>query len=86
MGWIKIYKTARISDGILRLYYVANKKVLKALNEETSVINNLKDLWGIAQNEIVPTAKRFFEDYKKYEKENQNQKLSLLAMHSRYIA
>ena len=50
VGWIKIFKSARISDGILRLYYVANKKVLKALNEESSVINALKDMWGINQN------------------------------------
>ena len=50
MGWIKIFKSARVSDGILRLYYVANKRVLKALNEEATVINNLKDLWGISQN------------------------------------
>ena len=39
---------------------MANKRVLKALNEEATVINNLKDLWGISQNEIVPTARRFF--------------------------
>lgn len=60
--------------------------MLKVLNEESTVINNLKELWGITQNEIVPTAKRFFEDYKKYEKETQSQKLSLLAMHARYVS
>jgi alanyl-tRNA synthetase len=32
VGWIKIFKTSRISDGILRLYYVAGKKVMSALN------------------------------------------------------
>jgi hypothetical protein len=64
---------------------MANKKVLKSLNEEATVINNLKDLWGINQGEIVQTAKRFFEDYKKYEKETQTQKISLLGMHVRYI-
>jgi alanyl-tRNA synthetase len=66
VGWIKIFKSTRVSDGILRLYYMANKKVLKSLNEEATVINNLKDLWGINQGEIVQTARRFFEDYKKY--------------------
>lgn len=66
VGWIKIFKSARISDGILRLYYMANKKVLKSLNEETTVINNLKDMWGINQNEIVQTARRFFDDYKRF--------------------
>jgi hypothetical protein len=65
---------------------MANMKVLKSLNEETTVINNLKDLWGINQNEIVATARRFFEDYKKFEKETQSQKLSLLCMHVKYIS
>lgn len=65
---------------------MANKKVLKSLNEEATVINNLKDLWGINQGEIVQTAKRFFEDYKKFEKETQTQKISLLGMHVRYIS
>jgi alanyl-tRNA synthetase len=56
--WIKIFKTSRISDGILRLYYVAGKKVLSLLNAETKIINNLKDMWGINQQEIVSTAER----------------------------
>lgn len=65
---------------------MAGKKVMKNLNEETTIINKLKDLWGINQDEIVPTAARFFNDYKKFEKETQNQKMSLLGMHVKYIA
>jgi len=86
VGWIKIFKSTRISDGVLRLYYMAGKKVMKNLNEETVVINKLKDLWGINQDEIVPTAARFFNDYKKFEKETQSQKMSLLGMHVKYIS
>lgn len=41
---------------------------MKSLNEETTVINKLKDLWGINQDEIVTTATRFFNDYKRFEK------------------
>lgn len=65
---------------------MAGKKVMKSLNEETTIINELKDLWGINQNEIVPTASRFFNDYKKFEKETQNQKMALLGMQVRYIS
>jgi hypothetical protein len=43
-------------------------------------------LWGINQDEIVPTAARFFNDYKKFEKETQSQKMSLLGMHVKYIS
>ena len=49
VGWVKIFKATRISDGILRLYYMAGKKVMTPLNEETNIINNLKELWGINQ-------------------------------------
>jgi alanyl-tRNA synthetase len=66
VGWVKIFKATRISDGVLRLYYMAGKKVMKHLNEETTIINKLKDLWGIKEDEIVPTANRFFNDYKKF--------------------
>ncbi len=66
VGWIKLIRTTRISDGILRLEYVAGKSVIPLLNEETKVINELKSLWGTSQNEIVPTAKRIFTDYRKY--------------------
>lgn len=83
VGWIKLIKSARISDGILRLYYMAGKKVMKALNQETLVINQLKDLWGVKLEDIVSTASRFFNDTKKYEKINQNQKLALLSMQVR---
>jgi len=32
VGWIKLLKTARISDGIVRLYYVAGEKTIEKLN------------------------------------------------------
>ena len=65
MGLIKILKTARISDGIVRLYYVAGELALLLLNEESSVINHLTSDWGISQDDLLPTAARFFEGYKR---------------------
>lgn len=52
---------------------------MKTLNDETEIIHKLKDLWGVKQQDIVNTASRFFNDYKKFEKEAQNQKLMLLS-------
>jgi alanyl-tRNA synthetase len=34
VGWIKIIKSQRISDGIVRLYYVALEKAIESLNTE----------------------------------------------------
>jgi alanyl-tRNA synthetase len=39
VGWVKILKTSRIQDGVLRLYYVAGSVTIDVLNKETEVIN-----------------------------------------------
>ena len=43
----KLIKSKRISDGIVRLYYVAGKKALDELDEDNKVIHQLEDLWGV---------------------------------------
>ena len=43
-------------------------------------------MWGIPGDEIVNTANRFFNDYKKLEKETQSQKMSLLGIQVKYIS
>lgn len=42
VGWIKIFRSARVSDGVVRLYYVAGKHVLPLLNSETNIIGQLR--------------------------------------------
>lgn len=49
VGWIKIIKSARISDGVVRLYYVAYERAIEELNKERDILNNLCDTWGINQ-------------------------------------
>lgn len=41
MGTIKLIKSTRISDGILRLYFVAGENALKKLNEEAAILYQL---------------------------------------------
>ena len=65
VGWIKMINSRRISDGIVRLYYIANEKAMEIMNKETILLQDLCRLWGIEQQQIFPTAQRFFDDYKK---------------------
>lgn len=65
VGWIKIQKTQRISDGVVRLYYVAHERAIEKLNEEQDIMNQLCLTWGVDQTQILPTANRFFNEYKK---------------------
>lgn len=73
VGWVKLLKSSRISDGIVRLEYVCFEKALQELNEETHIINNLCQEWGIERSAIVKTATRFFTDYKKFANKIQKQ-------------
>ena len=67
VGWVKMNKSHRISDGIVRLEYVAYERALEELNAETSIINTLCKDWNIEKNKIVQTGNRFFHEFKKYE-------------------
>jgi alanyl-tRNA synthetase len=78
VGTIKILKTSRISDGIVRLYYVAGERALDCIADETSIINGLCKEWGVNQPEIVTTAGRFFDGYKRLQTKVGKQDAKLL--------
>jgi len=78
VGLIKLIKSARISDGIVRLYYVAGEHALGLLNEESNILDGLTSSWGIAPDDILPTATRFFDGYKKYAALVQKQNTQIL--------
>lgn len=50
IGWIKLLKTIRISDGIVRLYFVAGEKCIPKLNYEHDTLTSLMELWGVSMN------------------------------------
>jgi len=82
VGLIKFIKSARISDGIVRLYYVAGENALGLLNEENVILNGLTSSWGVGSDEILSTATRFFDGYKKFSNQvtKQNEKILDLQM------
>jgi alanyl-tRNA synthetase len=80
VGWIKMINSRRISDGIVRLYYVANERAMEIMNKETILLQDLCRLWGIDQPQIFPTAKRFFDDYKKFKTTTQKQDGQILGL------
>lgn len=50
VGWIRIIKSQRISDGIVRLYYVARNRAIEVLNQENNILNSLCETWGVDQS------------------------------------
>lgn len=86
VGYIKLIKTKRISDGIVRLYYVAHKKAVNELNEDNKVINQLELLWGVERGMIFDTANRFFGDNKKLNNKLKSQSQKLVEFEMKNIA
>lgn len=85
VGWIKLIKTQRISDGIVRLYYVAQERAIDVMNEDQKIINTLTKEWGISGHEIVDTALRFFNDSKRLEKLTDKQSKTILNLQMKAV-
>uniref|UniRef100_A0A7S3CS37 Alanyl-transfer RNA synthetases family profile domain-containing protein n=1 Tax=Strombidium rassoulzadegani TaxID=1082188 RepID=A0A7S3CS37_9SPIT len=85
VGWIKIVKTQRISDGIVRLYYVAYERAIDVLNGEMEIMNKLCETWGIDQTQILPTATRFFNEYKKLSSVTKKQDQQILNLQVKFV-
>ena len=85
VGWIRIIKSSRISDGTLRLYFVAGEKTIQKLNVETDILDDLCELWSVSENQIIDTAKRFFKEYKRLNNETEKQDKKILDLQIRYI-
>lgn len=85
VGWIKILRTTKIQDGIVRLYYVAGERTIQRLNTEKEILNNLQKLWSIPQDLIVETADKFFKESKKYSNECARQEQKILNLQVKYV-
>jgi len=85
VGVIKLLKTSRISDGIVRMTYVAGDLALENFNNETKILNVLCEDWGVQQTDILPTAKRFFEGYKRYGSKLKKQYVQLVELQLNYF-
>lgn len=84
VGWIRIIKSQRISDGIVRLYYVAQEKAIQVLNEEHEIMQKLCDQWGVDATQIVPTASRFFNDFKRLSSQAKKQDQQILNLQVKF--
>jgi hypothetical protein len=80
-----LIKTSRISDGIVRLYYVARDRAIEVMNTETKIMNKLCETWGVDQSQIEKTASRFFNEYKKLSAQTKKQDQQILNLQVMYL-
>ena len=63
---IKVIKSERIQDGVVRLTFMADKPAIKEIQKLDGVVKNLMSLWGVKEDEVYKTAERFFSEAKNY--------------------
>lgn len=85
VGWVKIIKSQRISDGIVRLYYVARERAIEVMNNETQILTNLCKTWGVDQNQIDQTANRFFHEFKRLSAVTKKQDMQILSLQVKFL-
>ena len=57
IGWIKIIKTTRVSDGVVRLYYCAGERAMQELNNESQLLYDMCKMWGVDNSQLLFTGK-----------------------------
>jgi alanyl-tRNA synthetase len=85
VGLIKIFRAIRISDGIVRLYFVAGDRALTLLSEDATIINTLSRAWDVPKDKLVSSGEGFFASHKEYEKVDPEQKLKILHLQMRVV-
>jgi alanyl-tRNA synthetase len=80
VGLIKVLRTNRISDGIVRLYYVAGEAALRQTNVEKSILTTMQSSWTVTLDEMVTTGDRFFTGYKKLSTQCTKQSEKIIAL------
>ncbi len=66
VGIIKIIKSERIQDGVVRLTYVAYRPAIKYIQSVEDTLRVLTDMWGVRREDLEKTAQRFFQESKRY--------------------
>lgn len=85
VGWIKIVKSQRISDGIVRLYYVAEERAIQIMNKESNIMNALCQTWSVDTGDLEQTAMKFFSGYKRLSTETEKQAKQILNLQLKYL-
>ncbi|GIQ89562.1 hypothetical protein KIPB_012061, partial [Kipferlia bialata] len=66
IGSIRVLRSNRLSDGVVRLYFVAGDAAADETAAQACILDSLQKEWGVEQQDILMTADRFFDGYKVY--------------------
>jgi len=68
---IKILRSTRIQDGVVRLEYAAGKGALDAVRKQVDELARVAEILEVPLDHVVPTAERMVAEWKEYRKLSQ---------------
>ena len=68
---IKILRSTRIQDGVVRLEYVAGKGALESTRKMSEELRRTAEILGVPADQVVPTAERLVAEWKELRKLSQ---------------
>lgn len=85
VGPIKILKTERVQDGVERIEYAAGMAAVRSMQESEYYLNKASDIFKVLPNQLPLTADRFFNEWKKFQKENERLKEEIAQLRVKQI-
>eukprot|EP00769_Ergobibamus_cyprinoides_P002778 gnl/Ergobibamus_cyprinoides/393.p1 GENE.gnl/Ergobibamus_cyprinoides/393~~gnl/Ergobibamus_cyprinoides/393.p1 ORF type:complete len:328 (+),score=150.43 gnl/Ergobibamus_cyprinoides/393:350-1333(+) len=80
IGFLRLVKSNRISDGVLRIVFCAGEAANTFTADQSDILHALQLDWSVEQADIVPTAVRFFSGYKSFQKDVQTLRSDFLTL------
>src|SRR5256886_13128652 len=65
---IKILRSTRIQDGVVRLEYAAGKPAFDAIRKQSEEVRRASDILGVPADQLVPTTERIVSEWKELRK------------------
>jgi alanyl-tRNA synthetase len=69
VGFIKILKTKRIADGLVRIEIKAGEVALEYMKEKERILKEVAEKLGVKEENIPEAVKKLFEDWKQKRKQ-----------------
>src|SRR2546426_4236795 len=64
VGLLKILRTKRIQDGVVRLEYVAGGPALEAIGKQSATLSRIASTLGVPVDQVAPAVDRIFEEWR----------------------
>lgn len=80
IGLIRLVECSKIQDGVVRLKFVVNEFALEFDNSNRGVLAEVCDVFSVDKSAVVRTSEKFFNEWKKQNKEIESLKKEVSGM------